>query len=153
MPQPIIYSVAAANKRLPYVRTIVRDIVALAQDIQQRQERLEEIQQLHEQSSGASPHADELQQMFQAVDQDFLRFEDLEKELSGVDVKVVDRSSGLVEIRSLLDDQPVFLSWQPDEPEFMFWRSSSDDLMMRRPLMESVGGGSNSFAEETDTKQ
>ncbi len=152
MPQPKIYTVAGANMRLPYVRTIVRDIVALANDIQQRQERLEEIQHLYEQNGGDSPHSDELEQIFQAVDQDFLRFEDLEKELDGVDVTVVDRSSGLVEIRSSIDDQPVFLSWQPEEPEFMFWRSDNDDSMMRRPLLESVGGGNDAFSEDADTK-
>ena len=29
MPRPTVFSVDAANKRLPYIQTIVRDIVAL----------------------------------------------------------------------------------------------------------------------------
>jgi len=151
MPQPSTYTAADANKRLPYVRTIVRDIVVLADDIQQRQERLQEIQQLHEQNGGDSPHSDELEQMFQAVDHDFRRFGDLEKELSTVGMTVVDRSSGLVEIRSSMDEKPVFLNWQPEEPEFMFWRSSDDDPMMRRPLLESVHGYGGVFSREADS--
>jgi len=147
----MIYNVSSANKRLPYIRAIVRDIVTLADDIQQRQERLEEIKELHEQNGGDSPHSDELEQMIQAVDQDFLRFAELEKELSGIEVNVVVRVRGLVEIRSLMDGQPVLLNWQPEETEFMFWRGDSDDSMMRRPLLESVGGGNDSFTEETDT--
>ena len=35
MTQPVVFSVDDANKRLCYVQTIVRDIVTLANDLQQ----------------------------------------------------------------------------------------------------------------------
>ena len=149
MSQPTVYSVSNANKRLPYVQVIVRDIVALASDLQQRQEQLDEIRHLHEQSDGNSPHSEELEQMEQAVEEDFARFDELEKELNPIEVNVVDRNSGLVEVRSQIDDQMIWINWQPDEPEFMFWRSSDDDSMMRRPLLESVTGPPDEFSDRT----
>jgi len=149
MTQPTVFTVSAANERLPYVRPIVRDVVALAGDLQQRQERLDEIRHLYEQRSGESPYAEEFEQMERAVEQDFARFEALEQELRLVEVTVVDRNSGLVEMQSKLEDQLIWLNWQPDESEFMFWRNSDDDSMMRRPLLESVGGSDDSLEEQS----
>lgn len=151
MSQPTVFSVDSANERLPYVRVIVRDIVELASDLQQRQERLDEIRELQELRDGQSPHSDEFEQMQQALEQDFTRFEQLEQELHLVEVNVVDRNTGLVEMQSKLDDQLIWINWQPDEPEYLFWRSTDDDAMMRRPLMHSVGGSPDDFLDESDT--
>jgi hypothetical protein len=90
--------------------------------------------------------------MVQSVEQDFARFDELETELEVVGVNVVDRSSGLVEMPSQIDDGLVWLNWQPDETEFMFWRSDKDDSMMRRPLLESVGKSQDSFSSEASTE-
>lgn len=151
MSHPTVYSVESANKRLPYIRVIVRDIVELASDLQQRQERLDEILDLQEQGGGQSPHAEEFEQMQLAVEQDFTRFEQLEQELHLIEVNVVDRNTGLVEMQSQLDDQLVWINWQPDEPEYMFWRATDDDAMMRRPLLQSVGEPSEEFLDGSDT--
>lgn len=147
MSLPPVFTIDAANERLPYVRTIVHDIVTLAADLQQRQERLDDIRHLQEQGAGESPHSEEIEQMQQAVDQDFVRFEELEKELSLVDVQVVDRMTGLVEMRSQLHQQPVWLNWLPEDLEFIYWRSEDDDPMQRRPMLERVSGGHSDFTE------
>ena len=152
MTQPTMFSVDSANRRLPYVQSVIRDITTLAQDLEQRQERLDEIRHLHEQGVGDSPHSEEFEQMVQSVEQDFARFDELETELEVVGVNVVDRSSGLVEMPSQIDDGLVWLNWQPDETEFMFWRSDKDDSMMRRPLLESVGKSQDSFSSEASTE-
>ncbi|MCH2200594.1 MAG: DUF2203 domain-containing protein [Fuerstiella sp.] len=151
MSQPAVFSTDAANKRLPYVQTVVRDIVALARDLQERQERLSEIGHLREQSDGDFPSSEELEQMVQSVEHDFARFDELEKELNLIQVNVVDRNSGLVEMASQLDDQLIWINWQPGEAEFMFWRSNDDDSMMRRPLLESVAGRHGELSERMDT--
>jgi hypothetical protein len=150
MTQPTMFSVDSANRRLPYVQSVIRDITTLAHDLEQRQERLDEIRHLHDQGVGDSPHSEEFEQMVQSVEQDFARFDELETELELVGVNVVDRSSGLVEMPSEIDEGLVWLNWQPDETEFMFWRSDEDDSMMRRPLLESVGKSHDSFGSEAD---
>jgi len=137
MNPPAMFSVEDANERLPYVRAVIRDIVALAANLQERQYRLDDVRELHR---GDSPHADEFEEMERAVDRDFARFDELEEELNQVGVHVVDRNTGLVEMRSTVDDHPVWINWQPEEAEFMYWRGIDDDSMMRRPLLESVGG-------------
>lgn len=151
MPRPTVFSVDAANKRLPYIQTIVRDIVALASDLQQRQERLDEIRHLHQQSLGESPPSEEFEQMERAVEKDFARFDALEHELSLIEVNVVDRNCGMVEMCSQIDDRPIWINWQPDETEFMFWRGDDDDCMMRRPLLESAAGTHGVYSDQTDT--
>ncbi|MCH2210482.1 MAG: DUF2203 domain-containing protein [Fuerstiella sp.] len=149
MSPPAVFSIDSANKRLPYVQTVVRDIVALARDLQERQERLDEIFHLYEQCDGDSPHSEEFEQMQQAVERDFECFEELEKELSLIDVNVVDRNSGLVELSSEQGGQRIWLNWQPGEAEFMFWRSVEDDAMMRRPLLTGVAEPHAEFSERT----
>lgn len=140
MPQITVFTVDDANKRLPYVQTVVRDIISLAGDLRERQERLSEIRSLQEQCLGESPHSEEIEQMERAVEQDFARFAELEAELSSIEVNVVDRNSGLVEMCSLVNNRPVWINWQPDEKEFKFWRNDDDDCMIRRPLLDDTAG-------------
>lgn len=151
MTQPTVFSVDAANQRLPFIRNVVRDIVSLASDLQQREERLDEIRHLHEHKVDESPYSDEFEEMERAVEQDFNRFEELEDELLLIEANVVDRNTGLVEMQSQMDDRLIWINWQPEEAEFMFWRSTDDDPMMRRPLLESVGGPDEDLLGGSDT--
>ncbi len=140
MSEPDVLRIEQANERLPYIRAIVRDVMAVAGDLAWRQERLDEMRRLYEDVPGESPHAEELEEMERDVERDSARFRELESELEQIGVHLVDSSTGLVEVLSEPDGRPIRISWKPDEPEFLYWREIDDDIGTRKPLLESVAG-------------
>jgi len=144
MHHPAVFTVEDANRRVPYLQVITRDIVALVGDLHERRERLSEISRL----AGESPHSEEVVEMQKTMERDRLQLQAFEEELRHADVRLVDRLSGMVEIRSRMDDRLVWLNWQPGESEFMYWRAADDDRMMRRPLFESISGSGKGFPED-----
>jgi len=144
MPSLTVFTVEDANRRLPYIRSIARDIVALAETLQQREECLREINRLHSQATGFDRHTEELEQIQQTIDEHHNQMADFERELNDIEVTLVDVRCGLIEVRSQMEDRRAWLNWKPDEPEFLSWRSDKDDSTTRRPLLAAA-------ADQTDT--
>ena len=147
MSLPTVFTVEDANRRLPYIRSIVRDITTLAITLQQREECLAEVRRLHQAPEGDSEHSDELNEMLQTIEGHRQQLVGFEKELNHVEVYLVDRQSGLVELRSHMDDRTVWLNWLPDEAEFTAWRADDDDPTMRRPLLATISDNSDVYTE------
>ena len=112
---PRLFTAAEAQRTLPLVRTIVRDILALGA-------------QAREVLSGhaAEPSIDELHDQLQ----------DLLAELSGMGCYYKDWNFqfGLVDFPALIDDEVVFLCWRSDEPELRYYHRIEDGYAGRRPL-------------------
>ena len=131
-----VLTVEDVNLRLPLVRAIVRDAVALRSDIIDRQERLLELRErFPDLYSDGTPYSEEVLQMEESVEADEIRIDDYGAELRQVGASLVDSHSGLVEFVSAMDGQPAWLSWKLDEPEVGFWRFESDQPSHRRPLV------------------
>ncbi len=112
---PRLFTAAEAQRTLPLVRTIVRDILALgAQAREVLSGRAEE------------PSIEELQDQLQ----------DLLAELSGMGCYYKDWNFqiGLVDFPALIDDEVVFLCWRSDEPELRYYHRIEDGYAGRRPL-------------------
>lgn len=129
------YSVEEANSRLPLVRSIVRDIVELKQDVLARQQRLLELRERYPGLDEDSPYAEEVLQMEESLEGDEIRIDDFAAELQQIGAEIVDAESGLVEFASELEGQAVRLSWMPGETEIAFWRSEHDSPTDRKPLL------------------
>ena len=112
---PRLFTAAEAQRTLPLVRTIVRDILALGA-------------QAREVLSGraAEPSIDELQDQLQ----------DLLAELSGMGCYYKDWNFqvGLVDFPALIDDEVVFLCWRSDEAELRYYHRIEDGYAGSRPL-------------------
>src|SRR4051794_41105694 len=108
---PKLFTVAEANAMLPLVRAIVTDIVTRANDLRDRQERLERIRSGHKKSLGDA-HAAEVGQ----AEQDFLRdqeqLQECHAELTNLGIELKDFFSGLVDFPSSMDDRVVYLCWR-----------------------------------------
>jgi hypothetical protein len=112
---PRLFTVTEAERTLPLVRAIVRDILSLGV-------------QAREVLSGraAAPSVDELQDQLQ----------DLLAELTGMGCYYKDWNFqfGLVDFPALIDDEVVFLCWRSDEPELRYYHRIEDGYAGRRPL-------------------
>ena len=87
-----------AERTLPLVRLIVRDIVDLHGDLQSRRERLEDLGGGRRKSSRREddPYADEIRQMQAEVAADEQSYRDLHTELQTLGVEVTDAGVGCV---------------------------------------------------------
>lgn len=135
-PTDSIYTVVDVNERLPLVRVIVRDAIAVQAELNLQEQRLEEMRLRNPESSqdDASPYSDELLAMIHSLEADEDRMDALTAELAQIGAVFADASQGLVEFCSTLDGSPVMLSWKFDEPLVGFWRGIDDAPHVRHPL-------------------
>ncbi len=130
------FTVEEANRTLPLVRAIVKDIVPLAQDLQQRQERLARVHP--EQRQGMTePYQEEFQVVEQEFQRDAARLEEYVDELRklGVEIKGWE---GIVDFPGWMDDREVCLCWKLGEPEVAHWHEVDAGFAGRHKLLTTV---------------
>ena len=112
---PRLFSIADAQRTLPLVRAIVRDILALSAAAREARAR----------GDSAPPSDDQ---------QDELR--ELLAELTGMGCYFKDWNFeiGLVDFPAVIDDEVVFLCWRSDEPELRFYHRIEAGYAGRQPL-------------------
>ena len=131
------FTLEEANQRLPLVKRIVRDIVALYKDVHERRRRLEEIKFRQTGSEdGASIYRDEVGEIEKEVKQDVARLDEFIAELKLLGVQLKDPAIGVVDFPSMQDGREVCLCWQPGEEEIGFWREADAGFAGRQSLFE-----------------
>ncbi len=135
------FTVDQANQTLPLVRAIVRDIVELAQDLHERQERLVRIRPARK-AAGDEVHQEELQQLQQEWAKDAARMEEYLDELRklGVELKGWD---GLVDFPSRMVGREVCLCWKLGESEVAHWHDLDAGFAGRQRLYADAFGGAD----------
>lgn len=127
-----------ANKMLPLVQRIVRDIVDLYRDVHERRERLEMLRR----RSGASrrtettPYSEEVEHMEQEIDRDIDRLNDFTSELHRLGVELKDPVQGLVDFYARMDGRDVYLCWKLGEDEVGYWHELDGGFGGRQSLLE-----------------
>ncbi|MBI1312196.1 DUF2203 family protein [bacterium] len=136
-----LFTVEEANQRLPLVRAIVRDIVDLNRDIEDRRARLHHVRKLRGNSSPGRLYSDELEQVELDLRNDERRLAGFIQELQELGLDFKDPVRGLVDFPAMLDDRVVYLCWQLGEPDVHFWHELDAGFAGRQSLMaESVSG-------------
>src|SRR5262245_18474201 len=127
------FSVSEANRILPLVRVIVRDIVELARDLRERHERLS---RLHPSERGplADAYQEEVQQVQDEFERDQERMRSYEEELRKLGVELKDYYTGLIDFPCWKDNREVYLCWKHGEPEVLFWHELDAGFAGRQRL-------------------
>lgn len=132
-----LFTLAEANAMLPLVRAIVKDIAALAHELQDRQDRLRRIQ-----GSKGGRMADAYQEELREAQEDFERDREklieLEKELKKLGVELKDFFQGLVDFPSKMDGHIVYLCWKMDEPRVEHWHELDAGFAGRKRLAQEA---------------
>mgnify|MGYP002713145299 CR=1 FL=1 len=119
-----LFTPAQANRTLPLVRKIVRDILDAGG-------RLRAIAaKIHER--GGRPEADE-RERFEAI-KDELATLMRELEAIGCTYKDWGFEMGLVDFPARIDGQPVLLCWRSDEPKVLWYHGNHDGFAGRRAI-------------------
>jgi len=132
-----------ANAMLPLVRAIVRDWSALAREVIERHERLNDLshgnkpnaeQALEKHDYATDYYTAELRQMRAELESDTQRLGEYVNELRKLGVEPGDAPLGIVDFPSSNGDQPIRLCWKYDEPSVQFWHDPKVGFAGRKPL-------------------
>lgn len=134
--QPRFFTVEEANRTLPLVKRIVRDIVEGYPQFQRERESYRDV---------ALEPGPELQRRLEslsdAIDEYGDRLRALLDELAQVGCVVKDYQEGLVDFYSLYHGRPIVLCWKLDEERVAHWHELDSGFAGRHPITPE-------FAEE-----
>ncbi|OYW19261.1 MAG: hypothetical protein B7Z55_09210 [Planctomycetales bacterium 12-60-4] len=130
------FTVDSANKTLPLVRAIVRDIVELYRDVSERKSRLEGLRKRRGKSSQSQddPYREEVEQIQQDLDKDVAKLQGFVDELNDIGIELKDPAVGLVDFPTQMDGKTAFLCWQLGETEVQFWHTVEAGYANKEPL-------------------
>jgi hypothetical protein len=121
------FSIDEANRTLPLVRMIVRDLAELSQDVTQRRQCVLHLTDGRQLESG-DPYGEELVVVRDQLQMDMVRIAEYVGELESLGLRVRDAVEGLVEFPSHIEGRSMNLSWRLGEPEVMYWTPVPDEL-------------------------
>lgn len=135
-----LFTVEEASQRLPLVKSIVRDIVELHEEVADRRERLNRLKEGRLRSDPNSPYSEELAQSEEALEKDLLQLEEYRRELEGIGAELKDANEGLVDFRSQIDGREVYLCWKLGEPVIAYWHELDAGFQGRQSLFGQTAG-------------
>jgi len=113
------FTIEEANRTLPLVKRIVRDILDTGYEARSLIMIL---------GDDAEKNA-EVQQLINQIQEYFAELEEI-----GCYYKDWDFSLGLVDFPAMLDDKEVFLCWRSDEPEILYYHEVDSGYTGRKPI-------------------
>lgn len=133
------FTVNEANAMLPLVRAIVDDIVRLANDIHERQERLSRVRRRHgnRAQNEDDVYSEELEQVEQDLENERVQLGKYIDELEGLGVQLKDPLVGLVDFLTLIDGREALLCWKHGEGDIAYWHELDAGFQGRQSLLAS----------------
>ena len=132
------YTLTEANAMLPLLRSILRDVTALAHDLKDRYERLTRLQK----TKGQDPaHQGEIKQLAAEFETGQEKMHEYESELQKLNVELKDYYTGLVDFRHMRDGREVYLCWKLGEDEIRHWHELNTGFQSRRSIDETILNG------------
>jgi len=116
------FTVSEANRSLPLVGRIVKDIVAAHQRAAQQQKRVESARSKEQPAAQAE------------LDRTIDRLQDLVDELSDVGVELKDYQTGLVDFVGRHQGRDVYLCWRLGEEKITHWHELDAGFAGRQPV-------------------
>lgn len=128
------FTVAAANRLLPYLRTTLAEVRAHVLAMQQLQTEIERLQAVGCRPSGEPILAADSRACSQSLDAHRTAGEQLLRDIAARGCLVKDIDSGLCDFPATLRGEPVLLCWRADEPSVTHYHGYQDGFAGRRPI-------------------
>jgi hypothetical protein len=132
------FTAEEANRRIPLVRAIVQDIVALYRDVSERRDRLERIRKRPGSATRdeQSLYGEEVQQIEEDLDKDVSRLQDFVDELQELGAELKDPRIGLIDFLTRIDGRDAYLCWKLGEDEIAYWHELDAGYAGRQSLLQ-----------------
>jgi hypothetical protein len=146
-----ILSVEDVNQRLPLVRSIIRDVMGLHQDLQRRQQRLQELRRRYPAQSvpeDDSVYEQEVRQMESELVSDHDRMGEFQRELQEIGGRLSNAEQGTVDFRGEISGEPVWYCWNVGESTVQYWHRDECGGENRRHLeTETTAAQASEFGQ------
>jgi len=129
------YTVEEANAALPLLRSILRDVTELAQELRERHDRLARIPVAA--GSGKNPYSEEVDEIQADLERGQEKMYEYEQELKNLHVELKDYYTGLVDFPAWMEDRAVYLCWRLGEPEVAHWHELDAGFAGRQKLADN----------------
>lgn len=127
---PRFFTLDEANRTLPLVRRIMRDILEAHPELEQQ---LSELRRLQAQDPGAQGR-ERAQQLHTTIDKGARRINSFIQELHQIGCLFKGFDPGLVDFYCLYRNRPIFLCWQSGEDTIHYWHELDAGYAGRQPL-------------------
>ena len=129
---PRLFTVDEANRTLPLVRPIVRDLLSEHAAWRREIDRYELAIMTDPGEDGVEP--EEAAEARAAAEAHAVRIDAFLRELEGIGCLFKGFDGGLVDFLSLRDDRPVYLCWRHGEDRVAHWHETDGGFDGRRPI-------------------
>jgi hypothetical protein len=123
------FTLAQANRTLPFVTRVVGDLVAKAAEYRKLEERRREVAQ----RGGVAAEKDQVERGISRVEGDLER---LAAELTPIGCELKDLEKGLIDFPARMGDERICLCWKAGEERIDFWHTLDGGFAGRRPIAE-----------------
>ncbi len=130
-----LYDVEEANRVLPLVRSIVRDIV---NDFRMLRTAGRERRALEVETTGSLDASSRIEALKDEVSDHSMRIESYLQELSELGLEVRDLELGLVDFPTLIGGEPAYLSWRLGEDMVGWWHPADKGFSDRTPVEDTL---------------
>jgi hypothetical protein len=127
----VLFDVEAANRVLPLVRTIVRDVV---QEFRSLRAAGREQRALQLESMGTPRSDRRIDDLESDVNEASHRIEGYLRELEDLGLEVRDLELGLIDFPTIIRGEPAFLCWRLEEDEVGYWHPAGKGYADRTPV-------------------
>lgn len=126
-----LYEIDTANRALPLVRSIVRDVVEEFHALREagREQRALESRPLTE-----SADRKRLRQLKLEAGEASARIERYLQELEEMGIELRDLETGLVDFPTLVNGEPAYYCWKPGDEDIRWWHAATQGFADRRPV-------------------
>ena len=132
------YTLDEANAMLPLLRSILRDVTKLANELRDRYERLVRLQK----TGGLDQaHQEEVQHLAAEFERGQEKMHEFEFELQKLDVELKDYYTGLIDFRHLKEGREVYLCWRLGEEDVAHWHELNSGFQGRKRIEDKVLNG------------
>jgi hypothetical protein len=134
----LLYEIDTANRVLPLVRAIVRDVVNDFRVLRGAGRQQRALQAHHD---GDTRTLDRIGRLSDQVDEVSSRIEGYLRELEELGIELRDLETGSVDFPTIMNGLPAFLCWRLGEEEVAWWHAASTGYADRQRLPERVRSG------------
>lgn len=128
--QPRFFTVEEANRTLPLVRRIVKDIVDTYPELQQQTEQMHQLA-----SAGIGPELQvRIEKLRDQIDATSDHINGFIRELEQIGCYFKGFDEGLVDFYSLYKGKSIFLCWKFDENRITHWHDVETGFSSRQPI-------------------
>lgn len=120
------FTLAEANKALPLVQRIVRDITSTYRRVLSVRNHMETLRAMN----WLADFEQAQDELYELVD----RLQEFTRELNEIGVQLKDWNMGLVDFPAVHKGRAVFLCWRPGEESVQYWHEQGEGFAGRQPV-------------------